>query len=78
MKYAVMSQMHCTQPTMYKFFCLKIDIKNKADSYMPCEAMAHSTKYTEMIGKIGSTMHGPLNTNSNNYLPKTSKALADQ
>src|ERR1700676_1729392 len=44
MKYAVMSQMHCTQPTMYKFFCLKIDIKNKADSYMPCEAMAHSTK----------------------------------
>jgi len=31
-----------------------------------------------MIGKIGSTMHGPLNTNSNNYLPKTSKALADQ
>ena len=41
-----MSQMHCTQPTMYKFFCLKFEIKTKADSYMPCEAMAHSTKST--------------------------------
>jgi hypothetical protein len=40
-----MSQIHCTQPTIYKFFCLKIEIKTKADSYMPCEAMAHSTKY---------------------------------
>jgi len=32
---------------MYKFFCfeIKIKIKIKADSYMPCEAMAHSTKY---------------------------------
>jgi hypothetical protein len=30
---------------MYKFFCLKIEIKTKADSYMPCKAMAHSTKY---------------------------------
>jgi hypothetical protein len=39
-----MSQMHCTQPTMYKFFCFKIKIKIKADSYMPCKAMAHSTK----------------------------------
>jgi hypothetical protein len=31
---------------MYKFFCfeIKIKIKIKADSYMPCEAMAHSTK----------------------------------
>src|SRR5882762_4844619 len=53
MKYAVMSQMHCTQPTMYKFFCLKIDIKNKADSYMPCEAMAHSTKL-EIGGPMAS------------------------
>jgi hypothetical protein len=40
-----MSQIHCTQPTIYKFFCLKIEIKTKADSYMPCEAMAHSTKF---------------------------------
>jgi hypothetical protein len=39
-----MSQMHSTQPTMYNFFCLKIEIKTKADLYMPCKAMAHSTK----------------------------------
>jgi len=45
-KYAVMSQMHCAQPTMYKFFCYKIEIKIKTDLYMPCEAMAHSTKST--------------------------------
>ena len=38
-----MSQMsHCTYPTMYKFFYLKIEIKTKVDLYMPCEAMAHS------------------------------------
>ena len=36
--------MHCTQPTMCKFFYFKIAIKTKADSYMPCKAMAHSTK----------------------------------
>jgi hypothetical protein len=30
---------------MYKFFCFKIELtKIKADSYMPCKAMAHSTK----------------------------------
>jgi hypothetical protein len=29
---------------MYKFFCFKIEKMTKADSYMPCEAMAHSTK----------------------------------
>jgi hypothetical protein len=29
---------------MYKFFCFEIEIKAKADLYMPCEAMAHSTK----------------------------------
>jgi hypothetical protein len=29
---------------MYKFFCFKIEIKTKADSYMPYKAMAHSTK----------------------------------
>jgi hypothetical protein len=28
-----------------QFFCFKIEIKTKADSYMPCRAMAHSTKY---------------------------------
>jgi len=27
---------------MYKFFCFKIEIKTKADSYMPFKAMAHS------------------------------------
>jgi hypothetical protein len=41
-----MSQMHCIQPTMYKFFYFKIEIKTKANLYMPCEAMAHSTKST--------------------------------
>jgi hypothetical protein len=31
---------------MYMFFCFKIELKNtKADLYMPCKAMAHSTKY---------------------------------
>jgi hypothetical protein len=31
---------------MYKFFCFKIELKKiKADSYMLCKAMAHSTKY---------------------------------
>jgi hypothetical protein len=41
-KYVVMSQMsHCTQLTMYEFFCFKFKIKTKADSYMPCKAMAH-------------------------------------
>ena len=29
---------HCTQHTMYKFFCFKIEIKTKADLYMPCES----------------------------------------
>src|SRR5882724_9561848 len=41
-----MSQMsQCIQPTMYKFFYFKIAIKTRVDSYMPCEAMAHSTKF---------------------------------
>jgi hypothetical protein len=39
-----MSQMHCIQPTMCKSFCFKIEINAKADSYMPCKAMTHSTK----------------------------------
>ena len=39
---------HFTQPTMYKFFCLKIERKAKIDSYMPCKAMAHSTKWKVM------------------------------
>jgi hypothetical protein len=30
---------------MYKFFYFKIEIRTKADLYMPCKAMAHSTKY---------------------------------
>ena len=30
------------QPTIYKFFYFKIEIKTKVDSYMPCKAMAHS------------------------------------
>jgi hypothetical protein len=28
---------------MYKFFYFKIETKTKADLYMPCKAMAHST-----------------------------------
>ena len=45
-KYTVMSQKsHCTQPTMYKYFYFKTEIKSKVDSYMPCNAMAHSPKY---------------------------------
>jgi hypothetical protein len=35
---------------MYKFFCFKIEIKTRADLYMPCEAMAHSTKSD--VGKV--------------------------
>jgi hypothetical protein len=35
---------HWTQPTMYKYFYFKTEIKTKVDSYMPCEAMAHSPK----------------------------------
>ena len=38
-KYAVMSQMHCAQPTIYKFFCFKI---NK--SKLTCICHAKSTK----------------------------------
>jgi hypothetical protein len=30
---------------MYKYFYFKIEIKTKVDSYMPCEAMAHSPKF---------------------------------
>jgi len=33
---------------MYKYIYFKIEIKTKVDSYMPCEAMAHSTKYGVM------------------------------
>jgi len=53
----VMSQMsHCTQPTMYKFFYFKIEIKTKVDLYMACEAMAHSTKYA-VYCRFCSTPH---------------------
>ena len=34
---------------MYKFLCFKIEKLTKADSYMPCEAMAHSTKFTKQL-----------------------------
>jgi len=37
-----MQPTHCS---VYEFFCLKIKTKNRADLYMPCEAMAHSTKW---------------------------------
>ena len=30
---------------MYKFFFFEIEIKTKTDSYMPCKALAHSTKF---------------------------------
>jgi hypothetical protein len=29
---------------MYKYFYFKTEIKTKVDLYMPCEAMAHSSK----------------------------------
>jgi len=35
---------------MYKFFYFKIEIKTKVDSYMSCEAMAHSTKFVLSAG----------------------------
>ena len=35
---------HCTQPTMYKCFYFKTEIKTKVDLYIPCKAMAHSPK----------------------------------
>jgi hypothetical protein len=44
---------------MYRFLCLKIEIKTKADSYMPCKAMAHSTKYG--LNKRGSRDRRDLN-----------------
>ena len=31
---------HCTQLTMYNFFCCKFEIKTKADLYMPRKAVA--------------------------------------
>src|ERR1700691_3238431 len=35
------------QPTIYKFFYFKIEIKTKVDLYMPCEAMAHTPSILE-------------------------------
>ena len=43
---------HCTQPTMYKYFYFKTEIKTKVDLYMPCEAMAHSPKYLYIVGCV--------------------------
>ena len=34
---------------MYKYIYFKIEIKTKVDSYMPCEAMAHSPKWANSI-----------------------------
>jgi len=49
---------HCTQPTMYKYFYFKTEIKTKVDSYMPCEAMAHSPKLsTLLLTKLMSPRH---------------------
>jgi hypothetical protein len=51
-KYAVMSQIsHCTQLTMYKFFCFKFKIKTKADSYMPCKVIAHQVDFDSKWNK---------------------------
>jgi len=33
-----------SQGTFRKYINLKFEIKTKVDSYMPCKAMAHSTK----------------------------------
>jgi hypothetical protein len=61
--------MHHAQPTMYRFLCLKIEIKTKADSYMPCKAMAHSTKcmwvkrcVDRSLKDIGEAIDGALYT----------------
>jgi hypothetical protein len=40
------SRCHIAHSTMHKFFYFKIEIKTKVDLYMPCKAMAHSTKFT--------------------------------
>ena len=39
----------CIQPTMYKFFYFKIEIKTKVDLYMSCKAMGHSTKFYFLV-----------------------------
>src|SRR5882724_279883 len=62
-KYAVMSQKsHCTQPNMYKYFYYKTEIKTKVDSYMPCEAMAHSPKYSYALACMCPYNIGPYNS----------------
>ena len=43
--------------THYEFFCLKFEKKKKkADSYMPCKAMALSTKYKYAMGPTISNL----------------------
>ena len=51
-----MSQMSHSQPTMYMFFYFKIEIKTKADLYMPCKAMAYSPSYIYWACPLG--IHG--------------------
>jgi len=46
-----MSQMNCTQPTMYKFFCFKIEIKTKADSlHAMAAAMRNNGPLHQVLG----------------------------
>jgi hypothetical protein len=55
-----MQMSHCTQPTMYKSFHFKIEIKTMVDSYMPYKGMALSTKFllwwNHTVASIYSTM----------------------
>jgi hypothetical protein len=37
---------HFTQPTIYKHFYFKTEIKTKVDSYMPCKAMTPPSMIT--------------------------------
>jgi len=75
-----MSQMsHCTQPTMYKF-CFKIEIKTKADLYMPCEAMAHSTKFnvsTPLLCYNAFVARGPILMKSQDMIHRASTMKYD-
>src|SRR5882762_8206674 len=43
----------CSPLIMYEFFCFKIKTKSRVDLYMPCKAIAHSTKLLSM--RIPST-----------------------
>jgi len=43
----------CSPLIVYEFFCFKIKTKSRVDLYMPCKAIAHSTKLLSM--RIPST-----------------------